>query len=130
MHAQFVRDYPLQRFPYRYITALIRPDYYKKGLVYGVTHGGKSVRRIRLVRPVFVAARTFLDLPHADFRVQRDVFSYQYPLYWFDAKKLLSLVNRLRRAVRKPALRKLEPQLFSAASLLKSSALRQWHCVS
>ncbi len=109
MHAQFVRDYPLKRFPYRYITSLIRSDYYKKGLAYIARGGGKSVRP---VRPVFTSARAFLGLRRGGERVKRDVFSYQYPLYWFDAQRLLRLVNGLRRKARKPALQKLEPRMF------------------
>ncbi len=112
MHAQFARDYPLKRFPYRYITALIRPDYYKKGLAYAARARGKNARTLRLVRPVFTPARSFLGLRRGEVRVKRDVFSYQFPLYWFDAKRLLQMVNGLRRKARKPAFSKLEPRMF------------------
>jgi len=104
MHRQFVHDYPLDKFPYRYITALIRPDYYRKGLGYAV--------RGREVRPVFTSADSFLGIRRGGIRVKRGVFSYQFPLYWFDARKLLQLVNRLRRKEQKPQLKALAPEMF------------------
>ena len=104
MHAQFVRDYPLDKFPYHYITALIRPDYYKKGLIYRAR--GKNFR------PIFTDGHTFLGIPRGGLRVKRDVFSYRFPLYWFDAKKLLAAVNNLRKKEHKPPLESLESQMF------------------
>ncbi|MDE2020022.1 MAG: hypothetical protein KGJ13_06790 [Patescibacteria group bacterium] len=104
MHAQFVRDYPLDKFPYFYITALIRPDYYKKGLSYRV--------RGRNFRPAFTDGNAFLSLRRGCLRVKRDVFSYRYPLYWFDAKKLLVAINSERKKGHKLPVKVLAPRMF------------------
>jgi hypothetical protein len=103
-HKQFLTDYPLDRFPYRYITATIRSDYHKKGLSH-VTHG-------RSVRPAFTSASDFLGVPRGSLHVKRDVYSYQFPLYWFDGKKLLALVNRLRAQAHRPLLTTITPMMF------------------
>jgi hypothetical protein len=104
MHKQFGVDYPPSRFPYRYITAMIRNDFYKKGLSYHA-HG-------RTVRPVFTPAYRFLGLRQHDIDVRRTAYSYEFPLYWFDIKKLLDLVNDLRKKAHKEPFERLTPKMF------------------
>jgi hypothetical protein len=88
IHKQFLVDYPLEQFSYRYITAIIRPDFYKKGLGY---HSRKQI-----FYPFFTPAFSFLGFPRGEVRVKRAIYSYKFPSYWLDAKKLLRLINRMR----------------------------------
>lgn len=105
IHKQFVIDHPLSRFPYAYITAMIRPDFYKERLAYRANG--------RTVRPVHGTAHAFLGVPRADIRVRRATYSYAFPLYWLHNQKLLRLVNTLRAKVRKTPLQKLEPKMLA-----------------
>jgi hypothetical protein len=104
MHKQFAIDYPIARFPYQYITGMIRTDFYLRGLTY---HVGD-----RAVRPLFTAAHRFLGIEKSALHVKRDAYSYSFPLYWFDAHKLLVLVNTLRIKQHKKSLTKLTPEMF------------------
>jgi hypothetical protein len=105
MHKQFILDYPLKEFPYQYITGVIRSDFYKKGLTY--------ISGRHLSRPMFTSAYRFLGLPREKISVRRGAYSYTFPLYWFEMKKLLQLVNELRKKDNKPQLAKLTPDMFS-----------------
>lgn len=105
IHKQFVIDYPLSRFPYRYITATVRTDFYETKLAY---RAGK-----RMVRPTHVAAHTFLGVERNSIHVDRDVYSYPFPLYWFDRTKLLKLVNGLREKEHKKPFEKLTSAMFA-----------------
>jgi hypothetical protein len=89
IHKQFLLDYPIEKFPYTYITAIIRPDAYKKML--GFPSRGK------LLFPGHRPASFFLHAPRRAVLVNRDVYTYQFPRYWLDMKKMISVVNTLRR---------------------------------
>jgi hypothetical protein len=105
IHKQFLIDYPLEKFPYRHITAIIRPDFYKRGL--GYTFGKKRLY------PKFIPAYKFLDVDRNEVRVKRDIYSYEFPMYWLNQKKLLQLINNLQRKNHKPAIKKLEPAMLN-----------------
>jgi hypothetical protein len=89
VHRQFASDYPMEKFPYQYITAIIRADFYRKGLAH-IANG-------RRFYPAFVPAHTFLGMKRHTIRTKRDIYSYAFPSYWLDTKKLLRLVNDLRK---------------------------------
>jgi hypothetical protein len=103
-HSQFHLDYPLSRFPYRYITATIRPDFQYKGLDY--------VRAGRRFSIVFTPAYKFFGKAKRDVRANRWIYSYDFPLYWMDIAALRKFVNRLRKKAGKPPIEKLEAKLF------------------
>jgi hypothetical protein len=108
IHEQFFKDYPLARFPYRYITAIIRSDFYKKALGYR--------SRKRMLYPVHTLAHTVLDVDRRSLHVNRSIYSYDFPLYWFDNKKLLGLVNHLREKQNKDPLNNLDASMFTNLS--------------
>lgn len=107
MHVQFEIDHPLDKFPYRHITAIIRPDFYEKGLRHVDKHG-------RAVRPFFVPAHKFLGGKRDDIVVQRDIYSYQFPLYWFNGDSLLAFVNGLRKERGMVPLKAVTSRMFAA----------------
>ena len=88
IHLQFLLDYPPQKFPYRYITAIIRDELMEKGLSFrknGLRYG-----------PTFTPAFQFLKLSgRKELRLDRNVYAYAFPLYWFDRNQLLVLLNDL-----------------------------------
>lgn len=105
IHKQFVIDYPLARFPYRYITAMVRPDFYKTRLAYR--------SRGRTIHPTHIPAYRFLKIARSEIHVDRDVYSYPFPLYWLHGEKLLRLMNDLRKKNKMPALAELTPKMLS-----------------
>jgi hypothetical protein len=104
IHKQFALDYPLTKFPYRYITAIIRPDFYRDRLVY--RGNGKTAK------PSFVPAYRFLGMATRDVAVDRKIYSYAFPDYWLNIEKLIHIINQFRRQHSKTSLKplqKLEP---------------------
>lgn len=108
IHKQFISDYPIARFPYKYITAVIRKDFYVNRLKYS-TLGKKYY-------PLFTPAYSFLKLQPNEVRVERKKYSYDFPTYWFDNKKLLNLLNRLRKLNKLSLLRVLIPAMIPKLS--------------
>ena len=105
IHKQFIKDYPLSKYPYRYITAIIRPDFLEKGLKYSSKN--------RDYWPTFTAAHDFLNVKKDKIRVDRNVYSFHYPDYWFDHRRLLAVVNKLRALKKKAPIKSIQPNLFS-----------------
>jgi hypothetical protein len=108
MHEQFILDYPIARFPYKYITGMMRPDFYRRSLGYAK---GKKI-----IYPTLTPASRFLEIKSSDISVKRETYSYAFPLYWLDIKKLLKLINALRGKEKKPPLQKLTPDMLSNLS--------------
>jgi hypothetical protein len=104
-HAQFRSDYPVSRYPYRYITATLRPDFQVKGLGYRV--GGRSVHM------TFTPAYRFLGSSKRELHADRWIYSYAFPLYWMDLPGLRKFVNRLRKNAGKPPVSALRATMFS-----------------
>lgn len=89
IHIQFTLDYPPERSPYsyRYVTAIIRSELAIKGLK--VERGGKEFR------PLFTPAFEFLSVGKEEIAVDRSIYAYDFPSYWFDVPKLISLFREL-----------------------------------
>ncbi|MBI4099359.1 hypothetical protein HY442_02440 [Candidatus Parcubacteria bacterium] len=88
IHAQFLLDYPLALHPYRIITAIIRPELITKRLA--VRKDGREFR------PTFCPARQFFGLSSAaEISLDRSVYAYRFPSYWFDVAQLTACVEEL-----------------------------------
>ncbi len=87
IHAQFLVDYPFKSFPYGYITATIRPDLLRKGLAV------KAKKKIAY--PFFLPAYKLLHIPRNHIGVDREVYAYDFPLYWLNARQMKTVVRNL-----------------------------------
>jgi len=80
IHLEFLADYPLLQFPYRFITAIIRSDFAGKIL---------AVRTDKIsLGPCFTPAHELLKIPEKNIHLKRDLYAYAFPLYWLDPQEL------------------------------------------
>ncbi|MCH7883283.1 hypothetical protein IIA95_02630 [Patescibacteria group bacterium] len=89
IRAQFLINNAYQ-FPYKVVTAIIREDLHEKGLLVEVE--GKKFM------PLYTKAHDFLGIvdPHA-IKLNRSVYAYEFPSYWLDVSRLVSLLECLQK---------------------------------
>lgn len=84
IHQQFIDDYEVD---YQYITAIISDDFIKKGLT--IYNSGRSAT------PHFVPAHELLNVKKDQITLDRSIYAYSFPTYWFNPADLLELIRRL-----------------------------------
>lgn len=88
IHAQFLIDYPLATYPYEYVTAIIREELLHKSL--------RIVKDGQVFEPTFTPAYQFFGLPgRTEIKLDRAVYAYKFPSYWFDVPRLVALLEGL-----------------------------------
>ncbi len=115
IHVQFLLDYPPARFPFRYVTAIIRGELAERGLT--LWKDGEACG------PVFTPAYQLLGLAdRSEVKLQRDVYAYEFPLYWLNRDQLLGLLTTL---VRNGTLSQETVHHYLHAPLASEAALRR-----
>lgn len=84
IHQQFIDDYELN---YQYVTAIISDEFIKKGLT--VHNSGQSAS------PHFTPAYELMNVPKDQITLDRLIYAYSFPTYWFNPGDLLELIRRL-----------------------------------
>lgn len=89
IHIQFTLDYSPRNpsYSYRYVTAIIRSELAMKGLK--IERGGK------VFRPLFTPAFELLGVDREKIAADRSIYAYDFPAYWFDVPRLISLLREL-----------------------------------
>jgi hypothetical protein len=89
MQLKFMGDYPEDRIPYKYVTAIIKPEIRDK--VISLKKGDK------IIKPNFDSAKKTLALKKGDrIQVNRRIYSYNFPRYWLDLKAFKLLLKDLQ----------------------------------
>ena len=84
IHQQFIDDYELN---YQYVTAIIGDEFIEKGL---------TVRNSNwLSSPHFTPAYKLMNVQKDQITLDRSVYAYSFPTYWFNPADLLELIRRL-----------------------------------
>lgn len=86
IHWCFVADYP--DYKYQLVTAIIRDELALKGL--RVVTSDKNI-----VGPLFTPAHIFLGVKPDEIKLNRIKYAYEFPLYWFNMKQLVQLLEKL-----------------------------------
>jgi len=86
IHQQYIDDYPNS---YDYVTAMIRNDFLKKGLA--IENQGRKLT------PLFTPAGKSLGIQPHRALLDRTVYAYAFPTYWFDHAKLSSFLVKMQK---------------------------------
>jgi hypothetical protein len=84
IHRQYIEDYPVT---YDYITAIIGNEFIPKALT--IRNSGKYAH------PLFVPASKTLRVKEENIKLDRSIYAYKFPTYWFSAKDLLKFIESL-----------------------------------
>lgn len=84
IHQQFIDDYELN---YQYVTAIISDEFIEKGLTIHNSSWSAS--------PHFVPAHKLLNVKKDKITLNRSIYAYSFPTYWFNSGDLLELIKRL-----------------------------------
>lgn len=87
IHKQFVIDYPID---YEYVTAIIGEEFIYNTLT--------VFQKNKIAQPLFYKASDLLNIEQDTIKLDRSIYAYNFPTYWFNRLDLLELINVLIKA--------------------------------